>query len=761
MIRVENLTKSVGKKEKSRLIIKNSSFTIPTNKITAIVGQSGAGKTTLLNMIAKIIKSDSGNISFFDSSNQKITKPKIDLVFQNFNLIPNLNVKENIQIGNSVIGLDFNYQNLEKQAISININSEILKNDVRSLSGGEQQRVAILRALNRDADFILLDEPTGNLDPNTSEIIFQTLKDLSQNKTIVIVSHNLELVKNYADQILVIEDQQIKTQKAFDESTIAQNNIIVENKAKSNSINKLKIAPKFAKADIKGKIMQVFMMVFSLVLLIFSINFSFSLSQNTSSLSNNFVVSNNLDSITISKNKKIENKFTPSKEYFNEKDYDILKNNKHITAILPQQIYNGPLIFTSDKTTASSSNFQQILINDFFKQRSSNLSNFKGKFISNKNEILISENFAKELKLKNPLDKTINLKPAIDASTNSELLENLNYDVKVVGVYKSLSFATNADLWVNRDLIQNIEIDKSNILSKNSKLFSFVQQEINTTNNELNPNFLHSFIQSSSDDLNVEIIEGSKPQNFNEILVSTRFLQEQKEFNLKLNSIIQARFDADLHPRTPVDFKIVGIFKSKVNEFRYTPDFVENYIKKNSSFQVTVYHDLFKASEEENLKISKFFNDNKYNIHGQKDVLSQLFPYSKVVELVTFSFFVIFIIVFIVFLITYFKSLADTKKKTLGILKALGASSFWTIFYQNMHVLAISFFTLIISFIVIIPLMNPIVRLATGVSELDVSIADNSLVLFIVWLICSAFIMFVYLIISLVQYRKSVVKLVN
>ncbi|MDW2932275.1 ATP-binding cassette domain-containing protein [Mesomycoplasma ovipneumoniae] len=153
MIKIENLTKKIDKK----IIFDNLNLDIPSKKITFIIGKSGIGKTTLINLIAGFTNKDSGKISFLDENGTEIKKPLVDIVFQDFNLITNISSENNILIANNVINRVLDPKELGQQAKYVLIETQQLKQKVNNLSGGEKQRIAILRSLSRDSDFILLD----------------------------------------------------------------------------------------------------------------------------------------------------------------------------------------------------------------------------------------------------------------------------------------------------------------------------------------------------------------------------------------------------------------------------------------------------------------------------------------------------------------------------------------------------------------------------------------------------------------------------
>lgn len=201
MIQIRNVTKKLG----TKIILDNISVDIPANKLTFISGQSGVGKTTLLHIIARIAYADSGQISFFDNEQKLIKNPNVDIVFQDFNLIDNISAVDNVKIGTNILGYSFKQDEFVKNANFLNLDSSVFKTKMEDLSGGEKQRISILRSLNRGSEFILFDEPTASLDKENEQIIFEKIKQMSRNHTIVVISHNIEMVKKYADQIIYLD----------------------------------------------------------------------------------------------------------------------------------------------------------------------------------------------------------------------------------------------------------------------------------------------------------------------------------------------------------------------------------------------------------------------------------------------------------------------------------------------------------------------------------------------------------------------------
>ncbi|CDE52997.1 aBC-type antimicrobial peptide transport system ATPase component [Roseburia sp. CAG:303] len=208
-INVKNLNKTYDGKT---MILENFSYTFESGKFYAIMGRSGAGKSTLLNIIGTIDSATDGevlvmgkNVTGLKEKEKAVLRMKnIGFVFQGFYLNPYLNGEENVivpmRINREIPSTD-RKQIAEKLMADFGV--ENLKSSLPSqMSGGEQQRVCIARALANNPDIILADEPTGNLDEENEKIVFSYLKKLAeQGHTVIAVSHN-EAVKDYADEIV-------------------------------------------------------------------------------------------------------------------------------------------------------------------------------------------------------------------------------------------------------------------------------------------------------------------------------------------------------------------------------------------------------------------------------------------------------------------------------------------------------------------------------------------------------------------------------
>ena len=217
ILRVENLTKTYGKGLTKVIALNNVSFTVEKGEFIAIVGASGSGKSTLMHLLGGVDKPTSGKV-FIDGQDIYAMKDdklcifrrrQVGLIYQFYNLIPILNVVENITLPSNLDGREVKKEKLEEILKLLGLQNR--KNHLpNQLSGGEQQRTSIGRALITSPAIILADEPTGNLDSKASEEIVSILKmsNKKYQQTIIMITHNLEIAKE-ASRIIKLEDGKI------------------------------------------------------------------------------------------------------------------------------------------------------------------------------------------------------------------------------------------------------------------------------------------------------------------------------------------------------------------------------------------------------------------------------------------------------------------------------------------------------------------------------------------------------------------------
>lgn len=212
---VKDLKKSYGSTSNKVEVLKGINFEVEKGEICVLLGPSGSGKSTLLNIIGGIDDADLGYVSI-DSEKTKDMKEKeltryrrkhLGYVFQMYNLIPNLNVKENIEVGAYLSDSPLDINEL-LNTLGLYEHRHKLPNQ---LSGGQQQRTAIGRAIVKNPDILLCDEPTGALDYHTSKEILKLIEDINKKygNTVIMVTHN-DAIQNMADRVIKLRDGQIR-----------------------------------------------------------------------------------------------------------------------------------------------------------------------------------------------------------------------------------------------------------------------------------------------------------------------------------------------------------------------------------------------------------------------------------------------------------------------------------------------------------------------------------------------------------------------
>ena len=220
MIILNNVNKYFNKNRKNQIhVINNTSLELGETGITALLGPSGSGKTTLLNVISGLDKVNSGNIYINKKRITKVRSSKVDeirnlnigYIFQNFNLIEDLTVYDNVAIVLKMIGIK-DKEEIKKKVDYVLYKVGMYKYRKRiaaMLSGGEKQRVGIARAIVKNPNIIIADEPTGNLDSKNTIEIMNIIKSISKEKLVILVTHEKEIAEFYATRIIEIKDGKI------------------------------------------------------------------------------------------------------------------------------------------------------------------------------------------------------------------------------------------------------------------------------------------------------------------------------------------------------------------------------------------------------------------------------------------------------------------------------------------------------------------------------------------------------------------------
>lgn len=204
-LKVENVSYSYSNASGEQQVLRDVNAEFEAGKIYAIVGESGSGKTTFLSLVSALDRLQDGDIKYNGKSLRKIGGSEfrlkyVNIVFQSYNLIKYMTAKENVEIA---IDFDGRKVDANKYLKQVGLSEEEGSRLIGKLSGGQQQRVAIARAIASNSPIIVADEPTGNLDEETEEMIIDLFKELAhkEKKIVIIVTHSKQ-VASHADKVL-------------------------------------------------------------------------------------------------------------------------------------------------------------------------------------------------------------------------------------------------------------------------------------------------------------------------------------------------------------------------------------------------------------------------------------------------------------------------------------------------------------------------------------------------------------------------------
>ncbi|WP_341515725.1 ATP-binding cassette domain-containing protein [Mesomycoplasma ovipneumoniae] len=782
MIKIKNLTKNFNR----RTIFKNFNLDIPSNELVFVVGPSGIGKTTLINLIANFSQKDKGEILFY-KDNKVVKNPLIDVVFQDFNLIESATGMENIKIGTNAINFNIDEKNIEENASFVNISKKNLANKVSDLSGGQKQRIAILRSLARESDFILLDEPTGNLDVENAEILFEKIQILKKNKTILIVSHNLDLAKKYGDRIIYLKNESVLEIDKIEEINKGESlnktdyNFKFEKKPLKIS-DKLKSIILFLKLDFKNKIIITALLIITFLISILSLNLFATLDTQANAVDSQRIHQYNLDSFEVQK-KGVSPFLDGEIEKFNTKKGIVNK-------IIPVY-WTDNFAFTynnNGKELISEKNSIELIDqSDFFKNRFKfDDKNLQGNFIQNEDEVIISNSVVEKLKITDPIGKKIKIK-AIRHSNVDEI--PTIFEVTIVGVNYSTDVYNTIPSFLHYNLAKKI---KEAFYVKNTvgeSLFSDIMIA------PLNVKGFQDLVIEKNHflkDLNLEnlkISDGELPKNKDEIVVSVNTIDKINNLIDDLNNgstdkyeklKIGSKVELSNKNGKNIPFKIVGTFDLKENHHlqqQKSESGAPEGQRREFKYQIIMHNDGDEYRNEIRPEAAKIFlkSDNiSENLDSFKKDFSN-FSYSNDLEsikifLLRSTFFVkavllaiqvILIVLLVVFSVLYAKNLTQSKLKSIGILKSLGEKTRKIFFLHILNIFAISFLILISGLIISLPSMPYFYSLITTADFISPTYTQIFINFIAIWFLISLLIFLIYFFISLKYYKKPVTELLK
>ena len=290
MLKLENLSKYYYSSSTVTCALRKINLEFKVGEFIAITGESGSGKTTLLNIISGLDSYEEGELyyngkktSYFDDSDwEQYRKEQIAFIFQNYNLIDSYSVLENVMVAYIIDGYSFKEAKVKAKEVLkfVGLQGDVHKKATK-LSGGQKQRLAIARALAKDSQIIVADEPTGNLDAENGAAILELLKKVSKNKLVIVVTHNQGQIEPFITRKIRLHDGEVVSDEVVkeQETTLSvESKNEIENKEINNIFNfsflNIKSQPK------KGLLMLFLVFISTLSSFVFLANFKMNLDDN-------------------------------------------------------------------------------------------------------------------------------------------------------------------------------------------------------------------------------------------------------------------------------------------------------------------------------------------------------------------------------------------------------------------------------------------------------------------------------------------------
>ena len=462
MIELVNVKKTYkAKKTGDTTALDDISFKIPSKGLYFITGESGSGKSTLLNVLGTLDKIDSGSIKIGNINLENLSKKDlvsyrntcVGFIFQDYNLFLEYNVYDNVKLALELSNQN-NNTNIDEILKRVGLYDLRFRN-INELSGGQRQRVAIARALVKNPKIILADEPTGNLDSATSRQIMELLKEISQDKCIIVVTHDKTLAAEFGDGLITMQDG-----KVINDTIVAlkddDKNITLRS---SNFQNKY--AFKFTLHNIKmrpGKfILTTILTAFTLTLVCLMFTFLF---YNDSSFTTKILTKHNVNKVAIKKSNCIfQSGYVDCSDTFLKSDDAEVKLGSPSYRINELQFRFDP---HDDNTSIGLDNIIEIKNDNI-------LSLFKGRLPSTDTEIVIDKNLAYNILkygIYNPNDELI--KPTSFDEIINLTVKLGTYPVTIVGINEFNSDNDFKDIREGKNVTNALEKGFENFTEDNN-----------------------------------------------------------------------------------------------------------------------------------------------------------------------------------------------------------------------------------------------------------------------------------------------------
>lgn len=697
MLKLRNVSKYYYQKGVIACGFSNVNLDFEIGEFVVITGESGSGKSTLLNIISGLDSYEEGEMYINKEETSHYTeldffnyrKRYVANIFQNFNLINSYTVYQNIELVLLLNG--YKKKEIRDKILSLikQVGLEKYKNTkVAKLSGGQKQRVAIARALAKDTPIIVLDEPTGNLDKKSASSVLKLLKEISENKLVILVTHDYEQVENYATRKIKMHDGKVVLDKQIKK---VDSNILHEEASIKNItfINKFLLGLRNT-FNIKPKFLLLFLVYFLLVLTLAGeyVGYMANNYQNSVVGYNSFF--NDISSKRVVIKKKDGSVFT-------DLDYDKINKLDNVENIIYNDLQLDNVFVANNGDFYISLALKDIKL---LKDRKLDI----GSWPSNNNEVII-ETYEGSYYLNN-IDNILNQEFIVKNQNESHV--NLDEKVKIVGIKYNNDFNSGTDVtfYANSKIVDNLN-------KYNGIYYSDIEIIIN--NNKFNAD-LHQTIN---------LLYPSSKIKQGSMVISDGFNYYCQNNNCK-NSKSLVKVNS-LYYNDMLELNIIGsydktTFNNYVSDLNYDiysgimiindVDYYNLFNKGNYQSSVFVSND--KDISKTLNKLGEFgyeclyLKDTLINPYGDFNILSNVILLFVIVVLLLFVFFVTYFVI---------RLILKSRNVYFATLRTLGASKKTLRQLINMELINVASFAYV-SFLILILLNKLDILKSTLVSEL-------------------------------------------
>ena len=674
---VKNLIKVYANRRNTNRVINGISLSFKRGQIVFIVGRSGCGKSTLLNLIGGLESADNGSI-VFDGKNIthgdiEYKRKCIGFVFQDYNLVTGMNIGQNIALASKKYDKDW----IDDNAQTLGLRT---MQKVETLSGGEKQRVALLRALYKDADIVLADEPTGNLDSKTSSIVFEQFRKLKeQNKIVVVVTHDLESAKKYGDRIVELQDGLVLSDVNIGtKSIVATNDLpVLKHAACSNKNYKANVA--IVTNSLKQRLVRVLSVVIILALSISFVAVALDLFVGATRIHSSMIGYLDADLVTASLGTTPDNSSLISGRPIGQNIIEDINNRNDVNAVIPSfndirvgVEANGRRSFpslsfsrmaqVSIREQLITSHIMQIDHSNFFRDRIMSFGNVQGSFLSAPNQIILGLDTAEDLfgSDVNPIGQAIYARPS-SASTSVLFNDIVGLPLQIVGINSSQNFEGFYLNFIHFDMVRQIMQANNSLEIIQDATFSFNPVGVNwPTGTPTAPIVVPAAVKNiniTSENITSEnLLSGTLPTSNDEVVVHRSVADSIEEhlgdYHNRAFFVIFSNWRTDV---APIRFlvKIVGVFDNEDISFSISMPkslFEEQVVKVVPSFLgIYIAHPERHEQFIDSLKVGENYFDASSNYsHFINQINNMTVTLRAMIQLLSFALAMIVLVVIIV-----------------------------------------------------------------------------------------------------------------